>query len=202
MQTASRAFAPFHVRDRAFFLAMAGIAWVAILAGFGPELYGQARGGSPFPSAIVLVHGAAFFGWLGLFTAQVWLIRSKRVALHRKLGVAGAIMVPLMVLLGLEANVVAQRAHFAAGESQLNFMIVPITDMINFASLAGAGLLLRKRSAAHKRLLLLATICILDAGFGRIVRRLVAGARRGRLLRVHDADVPVLRSRDRRGHGL
>jgi hypothetical protein len=39
--------------------------------------------------------------------------------------------------------------------------------MILFGALAGIGLSLRKRAAAHKRLMLLATIALLDAGFGR-----------------------------------
>lgn len=164
---AGSAFAPYRRSDRTFFLAMAAIAWVAILAGFAPGLARHATGASPFPSAIILVHAALFFGWLALFTVQIWLIRSKRVGLHRRLGTIGAIMVPLMVVLGLEANVVAQRAHFDAGKPELNFMFIPIADMILFGCLAATGLLLRKRAAAHKRLMLLATIALLDAGFGR-----------------------------------
>ena len=167
MQNQSKPFAPYHPWDRAFFLTNAIVAWVAILAGFGPELYQHGRGVSPFPPLLVLVHGGVFFGWLALFLLQVWLILSRRADIHRKLGMAATVMVPLMVFLGLDANVVAQRLHFAQGQSQLNFMIIPIVDMVIFAGLAGSGLLLRKKPAVHKRLLLLATINLLDAGFGR-----------------------------------
>ena len=169
MATAAQTFRPYHTHDRAFFLVMAAAAWAAILSGFGPELYQHGRGVSPFPAWIVLVHGAAFFGWLILFTLQVWLIRSRRLALHRSLGLIAFALAPTMVVLGLVANTAAQRGHFLAGQSQLNFMIVPIIDMVNFGALAGFGLALRKRPAAHKRLMLLATICLLDAGFGRTI---------------------------------
>ena len=169
MPTENKPFAASHPWDRTFFLANVAVAWIGILAGFSPELLEHGRGISPFPPPIVLVHGVVFFGWLVLFTVQVLLIRSRRVDIHRKLGLAGAVMVPLMVILGLEANVVAQRLHFAQGESQLNFMILPITDMIMLAGLAGSGLLLRKNPVVHKRLMLLATVNLTDAGFGRWV---------------------------------
>ena len=167
MPIENKPFAAFHPWDRAFFLANSGIAWIAILAGFRPELLEHGRGISPFPPLIVLVHGAVFFGWLILFTAQAWLIKSRRLDIHRKLGLVAFAMVPLMIVLGLEANVVAQRLHFAQGQSQLNFMIVPIADMVIFGGLAIPGLVLRRKPVIHKRLLLLATICLLDAGFGR-----------------------------------
>jgi hypothetical protein len=156
-----------HRWDRTFFLTCAVMAWIAILRGFGPELYGHFIGASPFPPLIVHFHAAAFFGWLILFTTQIWLIRSKRLALHRRLGLMAAALVPIMVVLGLITNTVMQRRHFEAGRPELDFMIVPISDMVLFGSLAVAGLLLRRNPATHKRLMLLATVCVLDAGFGR-----------------------------------
>ena len=96
MQNQNKPFAPYHPWDRAFFLTNAIVAWVAILAGFGPELYQHGRGVSPFPPLLVLVHGGVFFGWLALFLLHVWLIRSRRVNIHRKLGMAATVMVPLM----------------------------------------------------------------------------------------------------------
>jgi hypothetical protein len=54
MSTAvASSFAPYRASDRAFFLAMAAVAWIAILAGFGPGLAAHATGGSAFPAAIV-----------------------------------------------------------------------------------------------------------------------------------------------------
>lgn len=163
----ARSFSPNHRYDRNFFLTMTAVSWLAIISGFAPELIDHARGDSPFPGAMVLIHGGVFFGWLILFTAQVWLIRSRNLRLHKRLGAVAAVLIPLMVVLGLEANVVAQRAHFLAGQSQLNFMIVPVVDMILFGATGAAALLTRKQPAAHKRLMLFATISLLDAGFAR-----------------------------------
>jgi hypothetical protein len=47
------------------------------------------------------------------------------------------------------------------------FISTLLVDVLNFASLATAGLLLRRDAAAHKRLMLLATMSLLQAGFIR-----------------------------------
>ena len=73
------------------------------------------------------------------------------LVLHLVAGVAGHGDDALMgtwLYNGLEllaATVVAQRTHLLAGEPQLNFMIVPIMDMVVFAALAALHLLLKIR---------------------------------------------------------
>ena len=144
------------------------MAWIAVVMGFGPELHGHLKGLTPYPPLIVHVHVAVFAGWLVLFTAQIWLIRSRRPDIHRKLGLIAVALVPIMVVLGVATTLVSRRLHFEAGHIEmLAFMIVPLTDMVLFPSFAIPGLLWRKDSAAHKRLILLATIMLLPAAFGR-----------------------------------
>jgi hypothetical protein len=161
------AFALTHPEDRTFFVLNAVIAWVAIVMGFSPGLLDHVSGATAFPPPIVHVHAVVFTGWLALFTAQVWMIRSGRVDIHRRLGLLGALMVPIVVIVGMATNFVTQRIHLQAGAFEPGFFILAIVDMLRFTCLAGAGLLLRRHSAAHKRLLLLATVCLLDAGYGR-----------------------------------
>lgn len=167
METIAPAFPAQHKWDRAFFLANTIMAWIAIIMGFGPQVSGHFTGQTPFPPLIVHLHSAAFIGWLILFSVQVLLIRSRRIDLHKKLGLTAVVLAPLMIGLGVATNVVMQREHFEAGHEELAFMIVPFADMLVFAVLISAGLWLRKSPAAHKRLLLLATLGLLDAGFGR-----------------------------------
>lgn len=163
-----QSFAPYHQWDRAFFLAFAALSWIAVIMGFGPEVGGHLKGLTPYPPLIVHFHVAAFGGWLVLFTAQIWLIRSRRPDIHRKLGLVAVALVPVMVVLGVATALVSRRLHFEAGHNEmLAFMIVPLTDMVLFPSFAIPGLLLRQDSAAHKRLILLATIMLLPAAFGR-----------------------------------
>jgi hypothetical protein len=50
----------------------------------------------------------------------------------------------------------------------LVFLVVPLVDMFVFGTLAGAGLLYRRKPQIHKRLMILATLSILSAAFGRV----------------------------------
>jgi len=73
-----------HPQDRTFFVLNAVVAWVALVMGFAPGLLGHFSGATPFHPPIVHVHAVVFTGWLALFTAQIWMIRSRRVDIHRR----------------------------------------------------------------------------------------------------------------------
>jgi uncharacterized membrane protein YozB (DUF420 family) len=160
-------FAPWHRSDRNFFLLMVAIIWLGILMGFVPEIIKHTAGNKqPFP-LIVHLHGVAFVAWLSLLTAQVWLIRSRKVEVHRKLGIASVVLAPLMIVLGLATAYTMDRVHFGTPQSDPAFLSIQLADLLNFGVLAGAAILFRQKSSAHKRLILLATIFICDAGFAR-----------------------------------
>src|SRR5512146_1403449 len=79
-------FPPSHRWDRNFFLLWVALIWFGIGLGFIPEVVQHfAKHERPFP-LITHIHGAAFVGWLVLLTGQVLLIRSRLVALHRRMG--------------------------------------------------------------------------------------------------------------------
>jgi hypothetical protein len=66
-----------------------------VLSGFGTDSFHHLRKyGLDYP-LIVHFHAVAFVGWLSLFTAQVLLIRTARADIHRRLGVAGAVLAPM-----------------------------------------------------------------------------------------------------------
>ncbi|HEV2364714.1 MAG TPA: hypothetical protein VGS12_11025 [Caulobacteraceae bacterium] len=159
-------FAPYHRWDRNFFLTYVVLFWVGVLMGFTPEIVHRAQHHEVYP-AIVYAHGVAFVGWLVLLTAQVLLIRTRRQATHRKLGVAGMALAGLMVVLGPAAAIAAQRLEMGTADADPAFLSVQLLDIVGFAALAGAAFALRREPAAHKRLILLATLCIIDAGFAR-----------------------------------
>jgi uncharacterized membrane protein YozB (DUF420 family) len=116
------------------------------------------------------LHGAVFTLWLALLLTQVSLVSAGNIALHRRLGVAGFVIVPLMIALGAIAGVIA--AHRPGGfidipAPPLEFLVVPYADIVAFGGFAGAALLLRGTPQAHKRLMLLAVIAIAEAGIAR-----------------------------------
>jgi uncharacterized membrane protein YozB (DUF420 family) len=160
-------FAPRGKWDRDFFLLLVGLIWLGILMGFVPEIVGHIRMHKPAYPLVVHIHAAAFVGWLCLLTTQVLLIRSGRADIHRKLGLAGAVLAPIMVVLGLATAEVVDRLHFGTPHSDPSFVAIQFADILNFGVLAVAAIVWRKTPSAHKRLILLATIFIADAGFSR-----------------------------------
>jgi hypothetical protein len=161
--------------DRNAFLLFTTLVWVGVLSGFGTDSFNHVRKyGLDYP-LIVHFHALAFVGWLVLFTVQVALIRKAQVGLHRQLGIAGALLAGMMVVLGPATALVVDAARFTATGRTPEFLAVQLTDIIAFAGLTGSALLLRRFSSAHKRLMLLGLIYISDAGFARLLNGVVAG---------------------------
>lgn len=159
-------FAPQHPADRNFFLALVALIWVGIISGFGLDVVDHFRHATlPYP-LIVHVHALLFVGWLVLLTTQLLLVRGRRLDLHRRLGMLAAWLIPVMVVVGLATAWTVQRQFAALGDPQ--FISINLTDMLGFATLAAAGLILRRDPSAHKRLMLLSTLYLSTAGFARL----------------------------------
>ena len=148
--------------DRLFYAAASLAIIASVFVGFAPTYYLRSRF-FPTPLPLLLhVHGVVFTAWILLFVTQTMLVAGRRVDLHRRLGVAGAALAALLVIVGLTTALVAARRNFAAGnEGALTFLTIPFGDMLVFGMLAGAGIRYRRRSDVHKRLMLLAAVSIL-----------------------------------------
>ena len=162
-------FAPYAKSDRNFFLVYVLLIWFGVLNGFVPEIVNHIRSNKPPYPFIIHVHAVAFVGWLVLLTAQVLLIRRGRHDLHRRLGMAGMALAAAMIVIGPATAIVMQRYHWGTPQSDPAFLAVQLTDILAFAGLAGAAFALRSDPSAHKRLILLATLYIADAGFARFL---------------------------------
>ncbi|MGD0191849.1 MAG: hypothetical protein ABSD74_14005 [Rhizomicrobium sp.] len=167
MKYDSTGFPPFHRWDRNFFLLMVGLIWLGVVMGFVPEIIRHFQLHKPGYPLVVHVHAVAFVGWLLLLSAQVLLIRTGNLAIHRQLGVAGMVLAPVMVVLGFAAAEVVDYLHFGTPQGDAPFLAIQYADLVNFATLAAAAFLLRGQPSAHKRLIILATIFISDAGWAR-----------------------------------
>jgi uncharacterized membrane protein YozB (DUF420 family) len=174
VSSATREFTPFlpwHQWDRNFYLAVTATIWVGIVLGFGSDLLGHFATPHVAYPLIVPFHAVAFGGWLGVLTTQVWLIRKRRPDLHRQLGTAAIGLAALMIVLGPATAIAMQRAQLGTAESDPAFLAPQLLSVLAFAGLAASAFLMRKNPSAHKRLMLLATLAISDAGFARWLGR-------------------------------
>lgn len=160
-------FSPRHAGDAWFFPAMTALTWLGVIAGFGGEILRLSKAGQLSYPLIVHVHALVFTGWLVLFTVQVALVRQGHVAVHRRLGPWAMAVAAVMVVLGPATALFMQAHNFGTPKSDPPFLAVPLSDIISFAGLILAGYRFKSDPAAHKRLMLLATLAVADAGFGR-----------------------------------
>jgi hypothetical protein len=158
--------------DRRLF-ALTAIAFVlVVLAGFARTYYLKPYfGGPPLPSLLVHAHGLLMTAWVALFATQVWLISSRQVRVHQRLGYAGVGLAALIVITGL---VTAMRAGKYGSPSMppdipsQAFMAIPLFDLLLFSMFFGGAVYYRKRPAAHKSLMLLTAINFLPPAIARI----------------------------------
>ena len=156
--------------DKIFFPSVAGLILAAVFLGFARTYYLAGVFRAPLPNLLVHIHGAVFSLWILLLIAQTSFIASGRVDVHRRVGLVGFGLACLMVLLGLMAATDSLARHFALGEAGAGvkaFYAVPVADMLVFSTLIYFGFRERFNPAAHKRLMLVATITLLDAAFVR-----------------------------------
>lgn len=156
-------------RDRRFFTGMAVAAAVTIFAGFAPTYYLKGVYGTKALSTLLHVHGALFTSWMVLLLVQTSLVAARRTDLHKRLGIAGAVLAVLMAVAGLAAAEDAmRRGSSIPGLSPLAFFAVPFGSVVVFPALVGAALFLRRHTEAHKRLMLIGTAELLAPGLGRV----------------------------------
>jgi hypothetical protein len=162
--------------DRLFYGAMSAVMALAVFAGFAPTYYFRFLSGGPTATlsggpftTLVHVHGALFTSWVLLFIVQTALISTRRVAVHRRLGVAGAVLAAAMIVAGTSvALATAARGSAPVGMDALGFLAIPLFDMVLFAGFITAALTLRRDKESHKRLMLLAYISIIVAALARL----------------------------------
>jgi hypothetical protein len=156
--------------DRWFFSGASVLILVAVFVGFAKTYYLAGIFKAPLPSVIVHIHGAVFSAWVLLLITQTSLVAAKRVDLHRDLGRLGIAIACLMIILGLAAATDSLARKFVDDASAMQsraFFAVPIADMLVFGTLIYLGFRKRFDKDTHKRLMLLATIALLDAAFVR-----------------------------------
>jgi hypothetical protein len=154
---------------RSFYVWMMVACAVVAVLGFLPTYFVPVAQGGFRGSALVHIHGAVFFAWTLFVIYQTSLVSSGRVAHHRDVGLSGIALATSMTLLGVVAAIVAANRQIDAGfeEGAKAFLIVPTSIMIFFAIVVAFAIANVRRPEWHKRLLLVATVAILEAPIAR-----------------------------------
>lgn len=158
-------------RERRFFSGMAIALALTVFAGFARTYYLNGTFGAPFAfNTLLRWHGFAFTGWMLLLVTQTSLVAAHRTDLHRRLGIFGAGLAVILIVLG-PLVAITRTAHGLMadrGVPPLLFLAVPLIGMVAFAVLIAAALYYRRNSPFHKRLMLIATFELVTAAVSRL----------------------------------
>lgn len=149
------------------FTAFGLLAAAVVFIGFARSWYLKAWFGSPQLPTLVHAHGVVMSLWFALYLVQARLIATHRVALHRRLGLLGAALALLVLMVGTHTAITAARLGRMPGPP-LPFLAVPLGDMLVFAVCVSAGLAWRHRPDVHRRLMTLASVGMLTAALARL----------------------------------
>ncbi len=157
-------------RERLFYTGMSVAFVITVFAGFARTFYLRPYFDTRPLIPLLHLHGFVFTSWLALFLTQTALVAANRTRIHRRLGIAGAVLAALMIVIGTTTAIIrAKVVDVPPGSpSPLAFLTIPLGDMLVFAIMVGAAFYFRRRADVHKRLMLLATISILPAAVARL----------------------------------
>jgi uncharacterized membrane protein YozB (DUF420 family) len=155
--------------DRRAALVWLGLFWVFVGVGFGFDLHNYLHEQPAVPT-IVHVHAIATTLWLLTATALVLMVETGNVRLHRRMGWFAAGLAALILVIAPWSEMSWQALNLQTpGALPPEFLSLAFSGVLCMALLLPWGILLRRNSAAHRRVLILATICISDAGFSRMM---------------------------------
>jgi hypothetical protein len=184
--------------ERWFYFISSLVFLVIVALGFQQfYLHGRAFGGTPVTpqiTALVFLHGIAMSSWIILLIVQSGLIVRGNRKLHMSLGVGGAVLAGLLVILGV-ATAITSVHYNPDGYKDIwgarRFLSFMLTNITGFGILAGIGIKYKQRPEIHRPMMLLATLFVAGpAGLFRLPY--ISGPVMGMIHVITAAWVPML----------
>jgi hypothetical protein len=160
-----------------FDVCMAATCTMIALGGFAPTYWFQLISGTFVGPPLLHLHGILFSAWPVLLLAQAAFVVKGRRSAHRTMGLAGISLATAMVVIGLAAAIQTLNIGLSAGYGDRSraFLVLPISAIGLFAGFVVAAVANIRSPEVHKRLILLATIALLQAAMGRVFFELITG---------------------------
>lgn len=102
-----------HGVGRWFYISVALMMLVLNVVAFGPSFVDTSRRNVPLPlTPLVTAHAIVSVLWLLMFLTQTTLVATARTAVHRRLGIFGAVLTGAFVVVGCVAVIAQARRGF------------------------------------------------------------------------------------------
>lgn len=159
-----------------FYVYMGVVFIVIAFGGFAPTFWGPLASGTFTADPVIHLHGALYSAWTLFFLWQAVLIATARRRDHRSWGMAGISLATAMVFSGVIAAINSMNVADAMGmgDAGRRFSIVSLTAALLFGCSVTAAIISVRDPEAHKRWMLLATVPLMQAPVGRLLRPIFA----------------------------
>lgn len=145
-----------------WFLALFGVALIAFWPMYLSKL--------PAADRYTHFHAAVMTPWLALLIVQPYLIRSGRREVHRALGAASYLLVPLIVVASLLlTNFRARAMDEATFRAEGAFFYLPLSAIAMFVIAYALAIAWRRRPALHARFMICTGLTLIDPVVARIL---------------------------------
>lgn len=143
-----------------------------VIAGFWIPYFSQIPQFEPSMTTAVHVHALLLFAWVGLLVIQPLAIRNKAFAVHRVLGKASYVLLPMILVFAIAMlrkeyqEHLAEGMNVAAARSAEYLSSVQLALLVVFYGLAVARIH-RRDVAEHMRYMICIALVLLPAGLAR-----------------------------------
>jgi len=140
-----------------------------VLVGFAPSHFLRGAVFAHLPSLLVHLHGAVLSTWIILSVIQSSLISAGNIRLHRKLGVPGAVIAVLMVVLGVLApfGTLRRAAVLPSSFTPASFLTGNVIGILIFGAFVVVAICKRNNAKVHERIMLIANV-LMPPALGRM----------------------------------
>ena len=159
------------------FYVYMGMAFVVIaFGGFASTFWRPLASGTFTADPVIHLHGALYSAWTLFFLWQAALIARGQRRDHRTWGMAGISLATAMVFSGVIAAINSMNLADAEnlGDAGRRFSIVSLTSALLFGCTVAAAIVSVRNPEAHKRWMVVATVPLMQAPVGRLLRPIFA----------------------------
>lgn len=165
------------IRTRWFYVFMAWVCVAIAIGLFAPTFWLQLPAGTFVGTPLLYLHAILFSVWPLFFVSQATLAATGRMEHHRAWGLLGVALATAMLLIGIATatEVLSRRLDDGFGDAARAFYIVPFSGVVIFAAFVAAAIANVSRPETHKRLMLLASLWVVQAAVARMFFALNVG---------------------------
>ncbi|MDX1563450.1 MAG: hypothetical protein R3305_11015, partial [Gammaproteobacteria bacterium] len=140
---------------RKFYVILAVLMAVLVVAGFWPSYYGPLLAGNVDVPFMLHLHGLIYAGWMALLIVQTTLAARGKIKTHRSVGNIGIAYGTVIWIMGVIVSFAAPAIRVTSGAWSVDeaaiFMPIPLGDMILFGGFFAAAVSYRQKPEIHKR---------------------------------------------------